>query len=521
MDELFSVLNKYISDSVSKVQDDLDKEMFRKATIAGQKAALDGDFERDPRNTIASNAFNKAGFETLINKSKVDLDLDLESLMLDPTLSHNPQALREKANSVIAKGSEGLPAELIPNYKLYAESKSNDLEIKANVNQKALLLDTNKAEFEKSQSHAVTRITNFAENGDLAALSREQALYISSLENQGPITLGGTGVLSQEDIASQINMMHKETRKNLVLGAFRRKPISGKMAFIKAFRNTNFAEEVKEASGVTAGSLTADDKRAIEDAMMSDLNAELASENKKEAKNKIALKRNADAAAGIFYENPADDKAFELAKELNPQKVGVYIKYREDRLAGSNPFQINEAWTRLHNGTLTREWLEEGLKTGSIDGSDFNSFLDRVNKREEEYPFVSWPSWNAEGGYLDRLKTDFPEKTDAFGRTIRNTKNAKLAQQIRNRVFDDARDQWKKFQNGEEGAERPDILRLYALTKNDVTKNFDSGEGGKKSELPSKYQDSPKLLADDIDSGLISKELGRKYKEILKNEKGK
>lgn len=508
-EQLIGVLDQFVNEA----HNTLDAEAVRKARVEGAKAGSKAGFQLSPLETLSAQAFNKAGIETFLNKTKSTTDRELSALLSDPILAQSPVDYEREAQKKVDAMMKDMPLEAIPNYTIYANTKIAELTSKAASNKVKATLETNKAVFAEAESNSFLQISNAAENGDLPALAREQEMYIRTLENQGPLVAGGTGVLTPEAIANRKNDMFRKTRANLVMGAFRRTPTEQKLKFITEFQETNFAEQESKGSGVVASGLSAHEKRKMEDAMFGDLKSELAREARKDAAETKAEGEISDAAMLAFYENPADDKAFDLAKQLNPTKADKVISFRNDHLNGDHDDVINDTFKKLHDGVLTNQWLEDQLGRG-ISGATYDSFRKKLLNHKVDFPFTSWPSWKDKGGYLDRLETDVPVKTNLFGRAMANDKNAKIAARVRQEVFDTAAVEWKRHQ---EGAlkDPPDVLHIYNRTLKKILSEQQNEAELTPRTVPSKYVKDPALLSRDIEAGLVSTQKGTEWKKEL------
>lgn len=487
----------------------LDRETLKRAKKAGAKAGQQGGAKPTGGVSLAERAYDKALLETYYNRVAAETDAKLSSLQSDQEAINDPERMQERIAEVETETLFDVPEQLKPDVQNLMTRRSAKLMNIARNNKHQSNLAQNLAAWNEAESRYQTSILDSAEQGDDDAVIDQMDAYEKRLYAQGPVEMGGTGVLSLQKIQAKRENMRKEVERGYVIGEFKRVSSSEQVAFIQDLAEDKQLRE----------QFTPDEIRGIEDDLYSLMVRERQLEDSQEAEIEAQQERTVEELKKVFIDNPTMENLQTMRPFLNATEYDKYKGMYEGQYEEDNPSVVNELDRAFLRGNLTTEDVFESIGPGGISGETARSYFQDIQSQQKN-EFTNWSDWNE---MERRLEADYPVARDALGNIMfggGDARNAERQDRILTRLYEETRTQYQAWTQGE--AERPDILNKYRLISNAVAqqeKVDDDQERPEQMKVPKKYRNNPAKIKQDKNMGLISREQASKYLDAIEAQK--
>ena len=458
--QLAGVLNNF----VDSAEDQLDKETVRKAKAAGAVAGMEQDFSPTRGASLAEQAYDATAIDVFFNRTLIDSDVHLNRIAQEN--QGDPGAIWQQAQSVAAEISITLPEEVQGRFtNAFLQSARSHVNV-AHDQVRRAVVDEHTATFSESERVFSTNMSTFARNGDQEALQSTIELYTDSINRNGPITDGGTGVLTVVGQQDRLNKARQLIERNTIIGQFDRiEGVTGQVQFVHDLVDRG---TMKQIVGTGKDSVfTEDEVDALQSELYSMISRGVSVESSVDETKRRQLRSGQAEAKINFWRSPSEEN-MALVESLGVTLGDSSdIKAMRDYMATggdvfkTDPAVVEDLRVRMRN-----------LKNGAVTPSEIYSHVgkglhpDVARQLESEWveiqdrgtDFVQTNEWK-EARRRIIAKFNVPTnpitgQIEAFSGADRE--RGQLANDALSKLFDDTSVSWGKFLK--EGGDRPDIL---------------------------------------------------------------
>lgn len=455
---------------------DLKKEQWdhnaKKSGMENARMAVDaGVFQVKDEVTVANKAYNAMGLDLTHNNVMLEASNRLREIFDENRA--NPQGFIKSAEELKHTLGSSLPVEISSQFENTYNSMMVHYTGQSRSNQENLLVQEHKATFDRTMDDFTKNIMEVARAGNVEATANLITNFEGVLNRNGPIALGGSGVLSPSQQSDFMVAMNKLAEKEIVVGAFDRVPdLVGKMRYIQNY-------EVFNEDSI----FNAEEKEKVLNELYNRFATQSRSQKLVEKQNEDQAEATADGAYIGFIQNFENDEAFNLALSSasavgDTARVEKILKIRrEGFLTDTTDVGLMRGIERRflidRNPPLPVE-LQNYLESGILSRSDFDRYLKmREDYQSERYEFIRNPMFKQEE---DRIKRHFGFTPDLMG--IQILDSAKKQQQYENLVQaldsyqEIVREEWQRYIDEGRIGKSPN----YVYYANGVIKSFKSNE---------------------------------------------
>ncbi len=520
---LISALNAF----VDREQDNLDRSTVIRAREAGKRAGQSGDIQQMTNSTIYGRNYNVAAADTYVNRTLVETSDQLEKTY--QMYKNDPEAFEEAASSLKNKIMQNMPEFVQPDFDLNFGKNVMAYKRQTIGNHEKNIVDQSKSAFDDAEFILLNRITNLAESGDMDAANNNFSLYLDQLDRNGPV--GGvdrtmpdgtmqhietTGALSHEEVATKRRVAMQRFERAAITGEFRRS--KDKVGYIRGLQNNKRFNEM----------YSMEEQTSVVNGLYSELYQQLALENFMDARVRRERKDTMGRIISRYALNPSDSDLYKLGTEyaarygmdedvLRMQKIHNGEEGSEDisLVRDLKDAVLRGGYTK--SGVQISEmdisgYIGRGLKAGTA--SSLINDLQNVRDGGNDY-FTSWEDYKQS---LKRFEAAFPVRVDATGRALEaDIDNDNAQRTLKDALFDrmiSSYSEWRK--NGSKPVDRPDPRQIANLMITNERKDRDAKKtDAELLQIPAKYRNDPKKIAEDRRNKTLPSSLATKYYQIL------
>lgn len=486
LDSVISSLDSFIESAKTKVE----KSTLRAAQKAGSRAGLDPQFQEREDNTLAAEAYNRAGIEVFMNRTSVDMSARINEVATNPAFMNDPigmsLALQDVSDAMSEHIPEGLYPEFITSFQVRAQQAINVAQQRA----MTLQLSENEAAFLEAEASFVAEASNAARSGDENALSRLQAEYMSALDRQTGLTM------SPAEVAKRKLEFNKQIQSDAVVGDFLRTPPEARLGFAREFINNNPLQGILSASEIDG--LKRDMMRAW------DVNENL----EEQANAEVAATRTAaiNEQLSAFYLAPNTDNYIKFVQMpgVTPAQIKAARTYMTTNLSRSDPVMQSAVEDAIYSGDYktANEYLNDENTPSMLRRTDIQKYRRKLAEIQSGGGFEDTEAYKE---VQRRIKEDY-QINSIHGKGLSPEGTA-----LRQQIYDKLRTDYPKYLAGELGYDDVDPMRMYALKKQNTAKVTTAPGTGAEVKtkngvvvIPQKYVTDPASYQRELKEGLIS-----------------
>lgn len=487
---------------LSQAADSLDRRTVERARQNGAMAGLEPKLVLSDEENLAAQAFNRAAVETWVNKTTVDVSTRVNNLANTPGLKAAPGALRTELENLEAEYLKAMPTQAIPEFRLAYNNLTERAVQNAQIKQFDEQMAEARATYQAAERTMVVNLLNAARDGDMEFVEKELGRYTSSLDRNGSVITGGTGVLSASDIVDRKIAIEQQIKTQQMVGQLLRTPDSQKPAFIDGMVSNLYADKT----------LAPDEKDEVVRDIVQAFDAHSTMQNKAAAEIKAVQKTDAHKLEIDFVQNPTEENFLKLIQHpgFDSSPYQAYTHFTNS-VKESNPFTYRQVDTMISEGRYQE--AEETLRVTNpetfdqISSEDRTQLLERIVEGRQGGGFQDTEAWKE---VVRRINAD-NSSMSAFGISTLTAEG----EAIRRQIYDYMRTEWPKYQRGEL-KEIPDPIRQYNMKKEAARSTAQESNrsvtisDGTEVAVPSKWVDDPGLYKVELKN---NKFLAPRYKD--------
>lgn len=477
---------------VKQAHAQLDKKTIRKAQLAGSMAGLTDNFQMVEGDSLAAEAYNRAGRETFVNKKTAEVSTAISKYAIDPAYRNDPAKLEMALQDYQEEYLKDIPLEMIPDFQLAFVDRSQRAIQSAQQNQVKMQISANAGQFLETETVLLAEITNAARSGDEAAIAQARTEYFGALDRQSGLSL------MPEEVAARKIGIQRQIQKDAVIGEFMRTKPEHRAAFAEQFIEENPLGDMLTASEVDSL------KREMISAWQVDDNLKEVAEKETSAMNAKAL----DDALATFHmqPNPENYTTLVTMEGVDPAVVKSARAYLSQNIDEADPRIEYELSQMIATGNYQQaeQVLNDPQNYGSLPRTVAAEYRQKILEGKEGLGFEKLDSYQE---VQRRIKQDFS------GNNYLGEGMPREARAMQNQIYDEMKVKYPKYMAGELSYEDVDPMRMYALKLSNYKKTV-AGESdtiGKeistsmgKVHIPQKYIDDPALYQRHFEEGSFS-----------------
>lgn len=478
--ELITGLDKFLDGAKEQVS----KDTLRAAQKAGATAGLEPDFKEREDNTLAADAYNRAGVEIFLNKTSTDISTRVNKIAMDPKYRNDPVGLQQALEEVNGAMSQHIPASMYPQFQVAFGARAQHAITQAQSRAYEQQLSSNLATFMENEAVLVAEATQAARSGDPIVMAQAQQEYLASVQRQ--IGLG----LTPAEAMKRTLTFEKTLRGEAAIGEFLRQKPEDRLAYAKAFIENNPMADL----------MTPQEADDIKQKMWQAWDVDETLKEKSEVENSKAQKRINDNALGELYLNPTPEtyKNFVTMPGVTADQKRAAKSYMTENRNASDPVAVSYVEDLIYSGNHeeARQALLDEDQSRSISQREIRRLMGMIATEESGAGFEQTEPYKE---VLRRIKTDYTQAT-AFGTGL-----SPEGMSLRQQVYDKLRTDYPKYLRGEVSYEEVDPLRIYQLKRTNVKKATSNVGTGREITtqngvvvVPQKYIDAPETYQQDL-----------------------
>lgn len=484
-----------LDDFLKVAKDSVSRETLRAAQRAGSEAGLSDEFREREDNTLAAEAYNKAGVQIYLNRTTADMTRRVNETAANPQLRNDPVALRHALEDLGGEIGKNVPQSIYPDFMVAYNTRMQQALLNAQERAYSMQISENEAAFMEAEVSLLAEATNAARTGNEQVLATTQQQYLAAIDGQIGLSISPAEAMKKKLLFA------KQIRSDAVVGDFLRTPPEARLGFVRDFIKNNPLGDI----------LTAEEVDGLKRDMMTawDVNENLA--DKADLERTAATRAAADNVLAQFHLAPTPENytAYISMPGVTAANIKAARSYLTSNLNKSDPVMQSFIEDAIFNGDVAaaNDILNSPEGSSLIKRQDMQRYRKQLADQQSGGGFEDTEAYKE---VLKRIGEDYRQQT-AYGPGLSRQGNM-----LRQQIYDKLRTDYPKYLRGELSFDDIDPVRMYNLKRQNLEKTAEVTPGGAGRKIktsngdvtiPQSYLDDPVSYVQDVKAGTISPHL--------------